>query len=594
MRYSEDLIEEVRQRSDIVDVISSYVTLKKKGSSHFGLCPFHNEKSPSFSVSRDKQMFYCFGCGKGGNVFTFLMEYNRLTFYEAMEELAGKAGIELPDREQTPGERRQADAKSALREMNRQAGIYFHYMLTKTPRGKLALEYLTNRGISDETIRNFGLGYADISRDGLYRYLKNKGFKDEQLKDSSLVTIDPVKGTRDNFFNRVMFPIMDVNQKVVGFGGRVMGDGQPKYLNSRETVLFDKSRNLYGLNYAKRSRKQGIILCEGYMDVISLHQAGFDNAVAPLGTAFTPGQANLLKRYTDDVILSFDSDGAGVKAALRALPIIRESGLRGRVVSMKPYKDPDELIKAEGPEAYQKKLDEAMPGRMFEISVMEKRYNQNDPDSRTQFVHEAAKNLAQITDAVERNNYADAVSNRFMINRKALEELIVKYGMRQEYVKVQEQYKREPETTVQKEEKKQKKKNQPQRLLLTKLVEEPEFYTLIKTYINVNDFLTPLYKSVAIMLFEQLESGDKLNPAKIINQFIDVEEQQEVASIFHTHLDYELEDTDVYKALTDVVKKVKLASIADKMEHCADIVEYQRLIKEKNKFSKLKIQPINF
>ena len=588
MRYSDTLVEEVREKNDIVDVISSYVSLKKKGSSYFGLCPFHNEKSPSFSVSRDKQMFYCFGCGKGGSVFTFLMEYNRMSFSEAMEELAGKAGVELPKMEQSPEEKRQSDARTVLKEMNKKAAVYFNYLL-RSPRGKNAMAYLTERGIQPEMIRKFGLGYADVYRDDLYRYLKKQGFSDQQLKDSSLVTIDSVKGSYDHFFNRVIFPIMDVNQRVIGFGGRVMGDGQPKYLNSRETILFDKGRNLYGLNYAKRTKERAIILCEGYMDVIALHQAGFSNAVAPLGTAFTPNQANLLKRYTDELILSFDADGAGIKAALRALPIIRDSGLRGRVVSMKPYKDPDELIKAEGAEGYRKKLKEALPGRIFEISILETQYNQNDPDSRTQFVHEVAKNLAQIADAVERSNYADTVSNRFMINRKNLEDLIDKYGMKQQFADASKQYKKEPETQAVKAEKKENQRNQPQRLLLTRLVEEPELYSLIKTYIQADDFLTHLYRSVAIMLFEQLESGEALNPARIINQFVDPEDQQEVAAIFHTHLEYEADPKERGKVLTDVVRKIKQASIAEKMQHSNDIVEYQKLIEEKNKISRLNI-----
>lgn len=453
MRYEEELIDEVREKNDIVDVISSYVSLKKRGSNYVGLCPFHNEKSPSFSVSRDKQMYYCFGCGQGGNVYTFLMEYNRLSFVEALQNLAQRAGVELPEREQTAEERQQADARVTLRDMNKEAAIYFHYLL-KSERGTQALSYLKNRGLSDETINHFGLGYADIYRDDLYQYLRSKGFTDYQMKESSLVNIDTVKGNYDKFFNRVIFPIMDMNQRVIGFGGRVMGDGEPKYLNSRETILFDKGRNLYGLNYAKRSRSNAIILCEGYMDVISLHQAGFTNAVAPLGTAFTPNQAMLLKRYTNEVILSFDSDGAGIKAALRALPILRQNGLRGRVLSMKPYKDPDELIKAEGAESYQKRIDEAESGRMFELLVLYGQYNQQDPESRTEFLHEVAKKLAQIEEPLERQTYLTSAANRFMIRKNDLENLVNRYGLGYQYEQVNEQYKTAPETEERRQEKK--------------------------------------------------------------------------------------------------------------------------------------------
>lgn len=590
MRYDESIIEEVRERNDIVDVISSYVSLKRKGSSWFGLCPFHNERSPSFSVNRDKQMYYCFGCGQGGDVYHFLEEYNRLTFTEALKELADRAGIELPEQEQTEEERQQEDERLVLRNMNKDAAIYFHYLLTGK-RGERARAYLADRGVSQEMINHFGLGYSDIYRDDLYLYLKGKGYTDMQMKDSALVTIDSVRGSYDKFMNRLMFPIMDAGQRVIGFGGRVMGSGEPKYLNSRETILFDKGRSLYGLNYAKRSRKHGIILCEGYMDVIALHQAGYDNAVAPLGTAFGANQALLLKRYTDEVILSFDSDEAGVRAALRALPILRDSGLNGRVLSMKPYKDPDELIKAEGPEAYEQRLKEAETGRMFELVKLYESYEQNNPDSRTRFVHEAARKLARIEDNVEREAYLEAAANRFMIRKKDLSELVQRYLVDYAFEKNNEQYRKRPETREQKKEKKESLRHQPQRVLLTWLVEDPGIYPLVKPYIGPDDFLTPVYHGVAMMLFDQLEKG-KVNPAAITTRFTESEDQKEVAAIFNTHLHYEPEEEDRDKALTDVVKKVKLLSIEDEMVHTADIVRWQELLTQKSKIQKLNIRRV--
>ena len=297
-RYSDELIEEVRSRNDIVDVISQYVRLSKKGSTYFGLCPFHNEKTGSFSVSPNKQMYYCFGCHAGGNVFTFLMQYENYTFGEAMEALAERAGVDLPKQEYTAAQRQEADRRARLLEINKEAAKYF-FVLLRGERGKRALDYFKKRALSDETIHKFGLGYSDQYSDDLYRYLRSKGYDDEILKDSGLVTIDEVRGGHDKFWNRAMFPIMDVHNKVIGFGGRVMGDGEPKYLNSPETKIFDKSRNLYGLNFARATKKPQLLLCEGYMDVIALHQAGFDNAVASLGTALTSGHANLLKRYTN-------------------------------------------------------------------------------------------------------------------------------------------------------------------------------------------------------------------------------------------------------------------------------------------------------
>ena len=587
MRYSEELIEEVRERNDIVDVISGYVSLKKKGASYFGLCPFHNEKTPSFSVSREKQIYYCFGCGQGGDVYGFLMEYNRQTFSEALQELAGRAGMELPEQEQTPREKQEADARLILKEMNKAAAVYFHWNLLHSKRGDKARAYLEDRGVSPEMIRHFGLGYADLYRDDLYQYLRGKGFTDLQMKESSLVTIDSVKGSYDRFFNRVMFPIMDVNQRVVGFGGRVMGEGEPKYLNSRETILFDKGRNLYGLNYARRSRENAIILCEGYMDVIALHQAGFTNAVAPLGTAFTTGQAMLLKRYAQEVILAFDSDSAGVKAALRALPILRDAGLRGKVLSMKPYKDPDELIKAEGKEGFEKRREDAQPGRMFELGILHDQYDQDDPDSRTEFVRQMAKNLAQIEEEVERTAYVRAAANRFMVKEKDLENLVNRYGLGYQFEKANQRYKREPESSARAEAKKSEQQAQPPKLLLTWLIEHPEIYPEIRKIVDPDDFLLPIHHSVALMVFDRLDRGESIFPAGILIKFTDAQEKKEVASLFNTRLRFEPDPERNDKALSDIVRKVKLASIEDEMTHTNDITRWQELITQKNKIQRL-------
>ena len=378
--YSDELIEEVRSGSDIVDVISGYVRLQKRGGTYFGLCPFHNEKTGSFSVSPGKQMYYCFGCGAGGNVFTFLMQYENFTFPEAMQALAERAGIALPAEEVTPEARREADKRQLLLEINKAAAKYYYAML-RGEGGKRAYEYFAKRKLSDQTMKKFGLGATGAYSDSLYRYLREQGYEDLVLKETGLVTIDE-RGGRDKFWNRAMFPIMDVRGKVIGFGGRVMGDGEPKYLNSPETKVFDKSRNLYGLNLARLTKRPQILLCEGYMDVIALHQAGFDNAAASLGTAFTGGHANLLRRYTKEVYLTFDSDKAGVKAALRAIPILREANLTVKVVDMKPYKDPDEFIKALGAEAYEERIARAENSFMFQIRILEQEYDLNDPQEK--------------------------------------------------------------------------------------------------------------------------------------------------------------------------------------------------------------------
>ena len=583
MLYGDDIIEEVRSRNDIVDLISSYVPLKRKGSSYFGLCPFHNEKSPSFSVSRDKQMYYCFGCGAGGNVFTFIMEYENFTFPEAVRYLAERAGMELPEQELSAEAKQQADAKVQLKEMNKMAANYF-YILLHSKRGEKGLAYLTKRGITGETIKKFGLGYADIYQDDLYRFLKSKGFSDEELKDSALVTIDEARGGSDKFWNRVMFPIQDVNSRVIGFGGRVMGDGSPKYLNSRETKLFDKSRNLYGLNFARSSREKFIILCEGYMDVISMHQAGFTNAVAALGTAFTEGHGMLLKRYTNEVILSFDSDEAGQRAILRAIPILKGAGLTVRVLDLTPYKDPDEFIKELGSEELKNRIQKARSSFMFQISVAAGKYNQDDPEEKTKFQHEAAKLLSGIREPLERNNYCEAVSREYFMGVKELKDLVEYYGT-SGYVqeKPKEQERRPAEV------KKEEKRQEPQKLLLTWLVNEPVLFQKLAGIIGPDDFIEPIYHGAAMLLFEEYERDGKVMPAKILNQYTDMEDQKKIAELFNTTLKLKPLPEDNDKALTDIVRKVKEDSIEHKMNESNDIMKWQEQIQEKGRLAKLHI-----
>ena len=412
MRYLDDIIEEVRSRNDIVDVISQYVKLTRKGSSYFGLCPFHNEKTPSFSVTPGKQMYYCFGCGAGGNVFNFIMEYENFTFGEALKYLADRAGVELPRIEYSREIKEKAQEKEELLRINKEAAQYYYYQL-RTEKGAAGYQYLTGRGLSDDTIRKFGLGYSDKYGSGLYRYLKAKEYRDERLRDSGLFNVDERHGMYDKFWNRVIFPIMDVNNRVIGFGGRVMGDGKPKYLNSPETRIFDKSRNLYGLNEARRSRKNYIILCEGYMDVIAMHQAGFTNAVASLGTALTSGHASLLKRYTSEVLLLYDSDEAGVRAALRGIPILREAGVNSRVVDLKPYKDPDEFIRNLGPEAFEERLSKASDSFMFRVTVAEREFPMEEPQGRNRFFEKCAEMLLELNDELERNLYIDTIVKQY-------------------------------------------------------------------------------------------------------------------------------------------------------------------------------------
>lgn len=576
--YSDELIEEVRSRNDIVDVISGYVRLTKKGSTYFGLCPFHNEKTGSFSVSPNKQMYYCFGCGAGGNVFTFLMQYENFSFPEAMEALAERAGIELPKQEMSAQAKKEADKRQILLEINKAAGKYY-YMLLRSEHGKQAYEYFKKRELSDATMQKFGLGYSDKYSDDLYRYLRKLGYDDAILKESGLVSIDEVRGGHDKFWNRAMFPIMDVHNKVIGFGGRVMGDGEPKYLNSPETKVFDKSRNLYALNFARQTKKPQMLLCEGYMDVIALHQAGFDNAVASLGTAFTSGHASLLKRYTKEVYLTFDSDGAGIKAALRAIPILKEVGLTAKVINMKPYKDPDEFIKALGAEEYQKRIDAAENSFMFEIRILEQNYDMKDPEGKTAFQTEVAKKLLDFTTELERNNYMETVADKYHMSFEALRNLVNQLGTQGGLVKERTPLK---SGLNEKKHKKEDGMKQSQKLLLTWLIEYDNLYDKIKDIITPEDFTEDIFRKVAELLYEQKKSGT-VNPAQIISLFAEEEEQREVAELFHARIHEVDSAAERDKALKETILRVKDNSISYRSAHLepTDMQGLQQLVADK-------------
>ena len=555
MYYPDELIEEVRMKNDIVDVISGYVRIQKKGSSYFGLCPFHNEKSPSFSVSPSKQMFYCFGCGAGGNVFTFVMQYENYSFQEAVKLIADRAGVNLPEMEYGEEVKKRESQRARLLEVNKEAAKYFYYQL-RSERGQAGYQYLRRRELSDETIKKFGLGFANVTSDDLVKYLKSKGYEDKLLTEAGLASFDEKYGMHDKFWNRVMFPIQDSNHRVIGFGGRVMGDAKPKYLNSPETMIFDKSRNLYGLNFARTSRAGNIILCEGYMDVIAMHQAGFTQAVASLGTAFTAGQANLLRRYAQEVILAYDSDGAGVTAALRAIGILKEVGLTGKVLNLEPYKDPDEFIKNLGREAFEERIRKAENSFFFELRMLQRDFDLNDPESKTRFHREIAKKLCGFSEEVERENYIEAVAEKYHIGFENLRKLVLGYAAQTGLAVPAAR----PKSGIQKKNDPEENKRKPQKLLLTWLVEEPAVYQKIKKYISPGDFTEDLYKKVAEKLFADLDGGC-LNPAAIISLFTDEEEQREVAGLFNTKL-MELESrADREKAFHDIVLAVKRNSL---------------------------------
>lgn len=602
MYYSDDVINEVLSRNDIVDVIGSYASLKKKGANYEACCPFHHEKTPSFKVNREKQMYHCFGCGVGGNVFTFVMEYENLNFPEAVERLAERAGVQLPEKSMNAQERSREQYKITLKEMNKTAAAYFHYILKHSQHGEKAYEYFhETRGLSDETINKFALGYSDIYRDDLYRYLKSKGYTDDQMKGSGLVEISEKEGGVDKFWNRAMIPILDINGKVIAFGGRVMGDGKPKYINTSDTAVFDKSHTLFAMNIARRSRRKGFICCEGYMDVISMHQAGFDNAVASLGTAFTFGHAGIIKRYADEVYLAYDSDGAGVEATKKVIAILREVGVGARVINMRPYKDPDEFIQNLGSEAFEERIKKAESGMMFLARIYSEEYDQSDPGELTKFQNQIARELAYIEDDLERNNYVDAIARKYVIDKDALAAKVHAYGVagtakpeivERETRRLQEQqgYEEFPgDQSAGASGRPETKDNKTAKLLLTWLVNRPELFARLDGVVSEADFEPGIYRTVADKLYSQYREKHKVEPAVVVNTFQDVEEQRLVAGMLQTDLAIDMTEEEVGNAITEVVKKIKLASIKKQLESENDMMKVQQLIKDRKKIEKFKV-----
>lgn len=568
------VVEEVRSRNDILDVVGGYVHLQKRGSTYFGLCPFHNEKTPSFSVTPSKQMYYCFGCHKGGNVFTFLQDYENLTFREALENLAERAGVELPEYNNSAENKSRDLLRKRMLEINKAAAVYYAYQL-KSPQGRKGYEYLTGRGLSDETIAGFGLGYSNITSDDLVKYLRSKGYDDQLMIDSGLALFDEKQGLHDRFWNRVMYPILDANSRVIGFGGRVMGEGEPKYLNSRETFVFDKGRNLYGLNIARSSRKDYLILCEGYMDVIAMHQAGFNNAVASLGTAFTSGQATLVRRFVRKVYLAYDSDGAGVNAALKAISILRDMELTARVINMLPHKDPDEFIKNLGRGEFEKRIEEAEDGFLFEIRILEREYDLKDADSRTGFIHELAARLLRFEDEIRRENYLTVTADKYGIPVDQLRRDMVRqaaeaggYGTHTEPKSGISSANREEDDPALRN----------QRYLITWLGDEPAIYPIVRKYIEPDDFTDPVYREVIRQLYIDLDGG-RVNPAAIISTFTDEQDQNKVAGLFNTPLVL-VDESDRGKALHDIIYMVKKSSVEGRAG--SELIDEQSVLRRMN------------
>ncbi|MCR5734057.1 MAG: DNA primase [Lachnospiraceae bacterium] len=584
MHYSQDIIDEICRRNDILDVISSHVKLTKKGSNYFGLCPFHSEKTGSFSVSPSKQMYHCFGCGAGGSVITFVMNMENYSFTEAIEYLAQRSNMTLPKPERSESQKEKESLRSQILDINREAGKYYYYQLRKEA-GKRALAYLKNRGLTEDTMRDFGLGYARTGKGNVYDYLKSKGFEDGVLKQSGLFNADEKKGMMDKFWNRVIFPIMDIQNRIIGFGGRVMGEGTPKYLNSPETVVFDKGRNLYGLNMARKSRKNNLIICEGYMDVISMHQAGFSQTVASLGTALTMAQANLLKRYADEVFICYDSDEAGIKAALRAIPILRDTGLKCRVINMDPYKDPDEFIKNLGSEEFEKRMKEAENSFFYSIRMDERGFDLKDPDDKTRFYKNIAQALLKFDDAIERDNYLEAVCSKYRISRESLVEMVKKQAVLSENIRVYERPKPLPGR-----EESEKGSVKAQKNLLTWLCEEKELFDTVRAYVAADDFSDGFCRELAQGLYDMLENN-ALNPALLISRYEEEDRQRQAAGILNAEMNAFESPEDKDRALKDLIIRIRSDSLTDKAAGGGgDAGGIQALIEKRKELERIKTE----
>ena len=546
-RYSDEIIDEIRQSNDIVDVISQYVRLKRSGRNFFGLCPFHNEKSPSFSVSPDKQIFHCFGCGVGGNVFTFLMKIEGISFFEAIQMLAEKANIVLPTLENNSDSAKE-ELKAKVYKVNQFTADFYHKNLY-LPTAKIAQEYVKKRKLSNETLKSFQIGFSG-KFDELYRELKKQGFQEREILESGLVNKNERGQYIDRYRNRLMFPICDVRGRVIAFGGRVLDDSKPKYINSPENIVYSKGRNLFGLNVAKKGDLKKILIVEGYMDVISLHQRGITNVVAPLGTALTEQQGWLLRKNAEQIILSFDSDEAGLTAKMRALEILQNMGCDIRILQMDGAKDPDEYIIKFGNARFLNLVDKALSVVEFKVKLLKRNLNLDNVNDKIKFLNEIAKIIAKIDNTMEREVYIEKIAKEYEISKEAIYAEVNKLTYsNQKDEKVLNKQKpilvhrknEEPEVS-------EAVKRRENTILSILLTGNENLYQIIKQNITIEDFKYTLNKEIAKKVYEELEKGNS-NINSILDNMTE-EEQNHITEIMST--DYEIEDME--KAIDDIIQ----------------------------------------
>lgn len=549
VRYSEEIIDEVRSKNDIVDVISQYVVLKRSGRNFFGLCPFHKEKSPSFSVSPDKQIFHCFGCGVGGNVFHFVSKIENINFRETVEMLAEKAGVQLPTLENDI-DNKTLELKKKVYEINQIAAEFYHQNLYDTAKAKPAQEYVKKRKLDNKTLKSFLIGYAGNYNE-LYQLLKQKGYAEEEILASSLVKKMPDGKYIDSFRKRLMFPIQDVRNRVIAFGGRVLDDSKPKYINSPENIVYSKGRHLFGLNVAKRveAKMKRIIIVEGYMDAISLHQRGIHNAVASLGTALTEAQGHLLRNNSEQVIIGYDADGAGQAATMRGLEILQSMGCDIRILQIEGAKDPDEFVVKYGPERFQKQVDKAISLVEYKVKVLRATLNIEQTNDKIKFLKEIAKVLSQIDNEIEREVYADKISREYQISKEAIyaeiEKLKRPVGQGKKLLESAK-----PQIHAEKKEEVVQADSKRERLMIYLLVNYPgESYLPLKQTIAPEDFTDKRNQEIVRKLYEEIEKGN----SNISTTLLDCFEDEETINYLSWIMAYDFEITELDKCIEDVI-----------------------------------------
>lgn len=575
--YSQDVLEDIRSGNDLVDVVSAYVPLKQKGGNYFGLCPFHKESSPSFSVKADEQFYHCFGCGAGGNVYGFIMRIENFGFVDAVKFLADRIHYKLPEATYSTSYQKNVEDKNVLYDIHTKAARFFYDKLGSSD-GLTTSLYLDKRNISGGARKKFGLGYSGVKWDELFKHLMAEGYDIDTLVKSGLVLADDKGGYHDRFRGRLMFPIFDVHNKVVGFGGRIMDDGQPKYLNSPDTPIFDKSKNLYGINFARLERAEEIIIVEGYMDVIALYQAGFRNVVAALGTAFNAEHTKILKRYCKSVILLFDSDEAGEKAALRAIPILTASGLGVKVLQLKGAKDPDEFIQKFGAESFSKALVRADSFISFQINRIKKDFDLSKTEQKVMFIRAAAEIIATLDSAVGREAYIKDIAKSTDISEQSIKEEVSKWVDKSLNNVKTPAYKNKPNIVTNKIT--TKGVDEAKRNILFIMATRNDIGKKISACLAAAEFCDTAYIKLYGILDDMRQRNASIYPAEVANHFETVEEQQMVSNIFAVQFKYETEN-ELIAAVNDQIGLIKRAYVDFMISNEHELEKLQKLVEIK-------------